>query len=171
MTELEKRTKFKELMLQLDVYYSNFKFFENEERDKLKLQVWYKALQVIPSERLEYVVNDYCIHNVFAPNSPTSLIEHYRNIIQKSFKPAEEVFEKLIKLFDEQARYSVAELIKGYEHVGNYYVVKVLERMKSDFEMYAKGNKPVQFLKKDFCDIYNEVIKSEVETEKLKLGE
>lgn len=168
MSEIELRNKFKELMFTLDVYYTHFKFFDDtEERVKAKLRVWYESLKAIPSDRLEYVVHDYCKNNVYPPTSPTSLIDHYKSLVLNYYPNAEEEFEKLIQRYRYDVKFDLKLLHKKYNRYP--YIQKTIERMQSDFESFKSGQKELQYLKLEFVKTYNIVIQEQVEEEKLKL--
>lgn len=61
----------------LNAYYVNFKFDIN---DKLAQQIWYQALSEIDNESFELLVTDYAKNNVYAPQSPTHLLEWFDKI-------------------------------------------------------------------------------------------
>lgn len=61
----------------LNAYYVNFKFDIN---DKLAQQIWYQALSDIDDKSFEIIVADYCKNNIYAPQSPTHLLEWFGKI-------------------------------------------------------------------------------------------
>ena len=73
------KQKFIESMEYLGKYYLNFKA---DFTDPLVQRVWFDSLKQINIHDLEFVVKDYCSKNTFAPQSPTSLLEHYNKIFE-----------------------------------------------------------------------------------------
>jgi len=158
------------IMARLVAYYDRFEFplMPNGEMENMKFNVWRDALSIIPSDRLEYVIKDYCTKNVYAPTSPTSLIEHYRSIILNYYPSAEIEFEKFI----ERVRlngYDLEKHIQGYHRYP--YIQETLRRLKSDFEVWRLDKKQLPFFKNRFIDHYNKIIQDNVNEERLKIGE
>lgn len=62
----------------LNAYYVNFKF---DIDDKLAQKIWYQALSVIDDKSFELTIIDYCKNNVYAPQSPTHLLEWFDKLV------------------------------------------------------------------------------------------
>jgi len=61
----------------LNAYYTNFNFNIN---DDLKLKVWYDVFISFDDTTFTNLVKSYCVHNIYAPQSPTHLFEYAKTV-------------------------------------------------------------------------------------------
>lgn len=73
------KKKFIESMEYLAKYYINFKADFN---DPVVQRIWFNSLKQINPNDIEFVVVDYCRKNVYPPQSPTHLLEHYNKLFE-----------------------------------------------------------------------------------------
>lgn len=73
-----KKVNFAKGIERLNAYYVNFKV---DLDNQLVLEVWYEALKYIDDESFDKLIKDYCIKNVYAPQSPTHLIEWFDKLV------------------------------------------------------------------------------------------
>lgn|SRR5690554_633495 len=73
------KKKFIESMEYLAKYYINFKADFN---DPIVQRIWFDSLKQINPNDIEFVVVDYCRKNVYPPQSPTHLLEHYNKLLE-----------------------------------------------------------------------------------------
>lgn len=57
----------------LDAYYSNFNF---DLQNEIKAKVWYDKFKALDTNTFTTLIKNYCDRNVYAPQSPTDLLNH-----------------------------------------------------------------------------------------------
>lgn len=80
---MEIKKSFIKSMEYLGKYYINFKV---DFSDQLVQRVWFDSLKHINPSDLEYTVKDYCSKNIYPPQSPTHLLEHYRELSENKIR-------------------------------------------------------------------------------------
>lgn len=73
------KKKFIESMEYLAKYYINFKA---DFTDPVVQRIWFDSLKQINPNDIEFIVVDYCQKNVYPPQSPTHLLEHYNKLFE-----------------------------------------------------------------------------------------
>lgn len=73
------KNKFIQSMEYLAKYYINFKA---DFTDPVVQRIWFDSLKQINPNDIEFVVVDYCQKNVYPPQSPTHLLEHYNKLFE-----------------------------------------------------------------------------------------
>jgi hypothetical protein len=145
----------------IDHYYNNFNFdFTNLN----KLEVWHQALSCIPSDTLQKVVQSYCVSNVYPPSSPTSLIDHYKEMIVNHKEKGEIAFEKLIERIKDNS-YDLDKTLNKYE---KKIVPSIVGVMRSEFKQWLRGENSINYLKRDFVKHYNSMV-VQMDNNQLKL--
>ena len=76
MTIMNKLT-FVKCIEYLNAYYVNLKL---DIDNKLVQQVWFETLKEIDDASFELLVRDYSKNNIFPPQSPTHLLEHFKKM-------------------------------------------------------------------------------------------
>lgn len=73
------KQKFIAAMEYLGKYYINFKA---DFTDPVIQRIWFDNLKQINQNDIEFVVVDYCQKNVYPPQSPTHLLNHYSTLLE-----------------------------------------------------------------------------------------
>lgn len=146
----------------LSAYYTNFKFeLKDDDEPSYQFNVWYDVFKDFDEERLVEAVKSYCKHNVFAPNSPTQILEYIRKKLIESRPTADNAWEiaygssGVIKTCNFNTDRAVKELKKqGYP-----IIAQTVSEMKSQFIGVLTENVP--YLKRDFAKLYKDLLERE----------
>jgi hypothetical protein len=136
----------------LNAYYTNFNFNIN---DDMKLEIWYDIFKETEDTTYTNLVKKYCIDNVYAPQSPTHLLQYAKNILIQNKMTPEAAWEKALGTLRETGY----NFKRTYEKVENTNIVNSLKQMEN--ELKGIMTKDIPFARNHFIDIY----KREVETE------
>lgn len=149
----------------LNAFYVNFKLDTGNE---LVMDVWYNYFKGMQDHDFTNLVNDYMIHNIYPPQSPAHLMEHYRKKLIESQTSAETAWNDLLELRQRSAfkeysavmgvRYLIDEMVEYYNDNGKQAVARTIERLKDDLRFGLDGNKGT-WVKKSFIDVYNQEIR------------
>ena len=81
---------FAEMMETLNAYYVNFKV---DLDNQLVVNVWYRAFENFGDETFKEMILNYCMNNIYAPQSPTHLIQHMKDMVLLREPSGEEAWE------------------------------------------------------------------------------
>lgn len=137
----------------LNAYYTNFNFNIN---DDIKLKVWYDVFINYTDTDYNKLIKSYCIENIYAPQSPTHLLDYAKSLIISSFPSADEAWEHTISLL----RYLSYDFKRFYDKVDSDVISTVIKQMRADFVGLMTDQVP--FVKKTFVKLYNETIQKNV---------
>lgn len=119
----------------LNAYYVNFKV---DLDNKLVQQVWYGALSGIPDEDFEALLIDYAKRNIYPPQSPTHLLEHYKTMFDET---VDSVILELTSLRNEnliqdgsQLRYDYEKMKEKSSQTTQLLIDAYLSRQINDFK-------------------------------------
>lgn len=108
----------------LNAYYTNFKVDLGNE---LVQRIWYDALKHIDDKSFEFLVKDYSKKNIYAPQSPTHLLDYFDNLLELYSK---DLKDKIIKL---ENKYN--ERVYSLEHLEDIIVLnydKAIEEARTN---------------------------------------
>ena len=155
------KTIFSTQLAMLNKYYINFKFDIN---DDMMVRVWYEALKQFDDETFKLIIMEYCTNNIYPPQSPTHLIEHYKLNIVKSELCGEQAFEMMLSDIkkDTWAYYYTRD---QYLQSGNFSKIAIahsIMELDSEIETMRYDSNSVQFVKKQFVTIYEKNLINQV---------
>lgn len=156
------RKTFAEQIAILNAYYVNFRLdIENE----LVLKVWFESVKQFEPNVFKLLVKDYMFNNVYAPQSPASLIEHFRNAMIKNEKSAESALDLVLEKRRNNMRvrkYSATHLIEHFNKEGEVAIANTVMRMKTTFDDNLPDD--MTWVRKEFKEIYEQEIRKVVNT-------
>lgn len=143
----------------LNDYYVNFKFDIN---DNGKLGVWFSVFEVLTDEDFTQLVKNYCVENIYAPQSPTHLFEYAKTLLKREYLENDEAWSYAISLlrslnYDFRGFYAKCE----YSIISS--VVKVLEG-----ELRGVLTESLPFVKKNFVELYRSQLEKQISETVLK---
>jgi hypothetical protein len=143
----------------LSAYYTNFKFeLKDEGEPSYQFNVWYDVFKDFDEERLVEAVKSYCRNNVFAPNSPTQILEYIRKKLIESRPTADNAWEiaygssGVIKT----CNFNIDRAIKELKKQGYPIIAQTVSEMRSQFIGVLTENVP--YLKRDFAKLYKDLL-------------
>ena len=155
---------FAEMMETLNAYYVDFKV---DLDNPLVVSVWYRAFENFDDKTFKDMILNYCTNNIYAPQSPTHLIQAFKDMALLNEPSGEEAWELSYGLLKKN-RYdidvTVEQLVKDNKEV----CANALQEMKSRFRGLMTDDIP--YVRKDFIDIYKRVVTQTV-NQKVLLGD
>ena len=152
----------------LNAFYVNFKLDTSSE---LVMDVWYNFFKEMDDQEFTDLVKHYMIHNIYPPQSPAHLLEHYKKTLIEHSTTAEKAWNDMLELRQKRAfmdynavmgtRYLIEEMIEHFEDNGQPAIARTMERLKDDLRVGVDDNKRT-WVKKAFIDIYNQEVKNVV---------
>lgn len=136
-------------------YYTNFNF---DVSNTDKIAVWYQVFKDLSKEEFQSLIKGYCLNNVYAPTSPTSLIDYYKKTFSDTYDSGEKAFENAL----EHVKDIRWEL---YNIKGNSLLEKAILECKSGFDSLRLDSEQKPFLKKEFVKVYERLVKLEIQKE------
>jgi hypothetical protein len=147
-------------------YYPNFKFEVKDKSDEKKVSyqfnVWYDVFKEFEEELFVKVIETYCRENVYAPQSPSQILEFMREKMITHSKSGEKAWEivygekGVIKECGFNIDKSVSKLLEMNEKV----IAETVSEMKSEFTNLLTEQLP--YVKRNFIKVYQEVLKKYV---------
>lgn len=170
----DKKRKFLNIIMNLLDAYVNWKFIaiDNSGNPTPQLNLWYRMLEHIDIDVLEYVVFDYMKDNIYPPSSPASIIDHYKKLYLSIYSVDENTkFELAREIYKDQRQgdYSVERTCKILDIKGEYITSKAFESVKGRFTPNASVDDIEIWAKKEFIEKYKELNKIDIER-KIKHG-
>lgn len=171
MAETKKLSKvvFAKQMEMMNVYYTNFKFFNGETENEVQLRqtVWYETLQNLDDETFKGLVQSYCTNNIYPPQSPTHLIQHLKDMTLLGELSGDEAWEITYGLLKKN-RYDIENTLDQLKDDGKEACANALKEMRSRFRNLMTDDIP--YVRKDFIEIYKRVV-TQVVNQKVLLGD
>lgn len=143
----------------LNDYYVNFKFDIN---DNNKLGIWYSVFESVDDETFVGLIKEYCKHNIYAPQSPTHLLEFVKTRLMTNFMSSDEAWEYAISLL-RRVGYTFSRF---YEKVEHEVISQSIKAIESDFYNLYTENLP--FVKRSFIKVYEEKLREHVSVSVIK---
>lgn len=106
----------------LSTYYMSFKFWQEDFKEQVELRkkLWYDFLKHISDDEFDLLITDYCKNNVYPPQSPTHLLQHYNALIDLE---VEKTYQEIIRLIDKHDKIEMVDnerrMITDWESVIN----------------------------------------------------
>ena len=84
----------------LSAYYMTFKFWVEEFKgqSEIRKKMWYATFKNMGDDDFVKLVETYCLENIYAPQSPTSILEFAKQKYLENQPQAELEFEKVVEL-------------------------------------------------------------------------
>ena len=150
--------KFLQGLKYLNAYYTNFNFDIN---DNFKIGVWYESFKNMSEESFTKVVKGYCQQNVFAPHSPSHLLDHAKKVMIQNKKTPEEAWELAITILRETG-YDFERTYK----LTNNLITNCIKQMRS--QLQGMLTKDVPFARKQFIELYKREVQQDVDKQTRK---
>lgn len=138
----------------LNAYYANFNFNIN---DDYKIGVWYNIFKGVSNETYTTLIKNYSEKNIYAPQSPTHLLEHVKEAIIES-KPTPEAAWTIAL---DTLRNTGYNFKRTYEKIEDGNIVRTIMELRVDLDGIM--TKDIPFVRNHFIEIYKREIKKEVE--------
>lgn len=155
------KKRFIEGLIYIRDYYTTFNF---DIKSETKVGVWYDVFKNYTDDTFTAIIKSYCRSNVYAPQSPTHLIQHVEQAIEKNTLTPDEAWEigyGAIKSCEFDFR-------RVYNKLENYRAISIsIKQMESTFKNLYTSDVP--FRKRDFIELYKREIKRDTQ-ERALLG-
>jgi len=148
------KTTFLKGLKYLNAYYANFNFNIN---DDYKIGVWYNIFKGVSNETYTTLIKNYSEKNIYAPQSPTHLLEHVKEAIIES-KPTPEAAWTIAL---DTLRSTGYNFKRTYEKIEDGNIVRAIMELRVDLDGIM--TKDIPFVRNHFIEIYKREIKKEVE--------
>ncbi len=155
---------FDQNMAILSVYFNSFEFpiFPNKDNylEQLKYDIWYNAFSEIDDNTFQLLIKAYCSNNVYAPQSPSSILQTYKEVKQSNIMSSEQAWEIVDK--------NLWRGIRGYQTLSNgrqvyhndFYesikehtqIVEVCKEIESSLADITSDSK--SYVRREFMDVY-----------------
>jgi hypothetical protein len=155
---------FASMMETLNAFYVNFKV---DLDNQLVVSVWYEALQNLDDNTFKELIKSYCKSNIYPPQSPTHLIQHYKDMAVLNELSGEEAWEVSYQLLKKN-RFDVEHTADLLIDDGKEACANALKEMRSRFRNLMTDDIP--YVRKDFIEIYKRVV-TQVVNQKVLLGD
>ena len=136
-------------------YYTKFDFdIKNED----KVAVWYEVFQGFEDEKFANLIKSYCVSNQYAPQSPTSIINFYKDTMslgELTGGKAWQIGYEAIKQDGFRPSRTV-ERLKDQHPI----ISKTLDEMKHKF-MDLKTD-DLKWVEKEFVELYDKNLKTQL---------
>lgn len=177
---LSKRA-FEDSMMNLMAYYNGFEFPLKPKTlmETTKYNVWYEVFKDLSDDDMHKVVKSYCTANIYAPSSPTPLIDKIRELRLMCIESAEQAWEIV-----EKNLYKGVKGYQGLDDSGNVVhlnpfmdtmkkypmIMKACTEIMSSLATVTSDNK--SYVRNEFKQVYGRHIDSVVQigSSQLKLG-
>lgn len=140
----------------LNAYYTTFNFNIN---DNMKLEIWYNIFKETEDETYTNLVKKYCVDNIYAPQSPTHLLQYAKDILIQNKTTPEAAWEKALGTLRETGY----DFKRTYEKVQDTNIINSLKQMQN--ELTGVMTKDIPFVRNHFIDIYKREIEREANTQ------
>lgn len=151
------RQTFAKILTLLNEWYLNFKFITDTEKNRTQINLWYAALKSIPDEVAFQVVQDYCMKNIYPPQSPTHILDHYKNLLITQYSSGDKAFELMHQDYTKNYDgYYIDSLIKDYlkSDRSKQAVAETLKETRSEFIEAWRDSSQLVFYRKKFVELY-----------------
>ena len=139
----------------LNAYYTNFNFNIN---DDLKLKVWYDVFTAFDDTTFTNLVKSYCVHNIYAPQSPTHLFEYAKTVEMSKHMNGDSAWDYALSLL-RRINYDFKRFYIDCEYILITDIIKVL---KSELEGIHTDKLP--FVKQKFVALYMDGLKKQADS-------
>lgn len=140
----------------LNAYYSNFNFDIN---DDFKISVWYNTFKHIDGDSYSALVKAYCEQSIYAPQSPTHLLEFARTLTIGQHMNSDNAWDyalSILRAYNYDFRHFYNKCEYGI-------ISDTIKQIQGDFVGLLTEHLP--FVKKHFVEVYHTKIKQHVDTQ------
>lgn len=145
----------------LSAYYMTFKFWQEEFQGQIEIRkrMWYSTFKNMSDGLFVKLIERYCNENIYAPQSPSHILEFSKQQLSLQQGKADEEFEKVREL---NRRYSLRINYNTiYAKIDNPITVKLVKAMFEDFINMGEDN--ADFVRKRFIEKYNDLTREEAQ--------
>lgn len=137
-------------------YYTKFDFdISNTE----KVGVWYQVFEGFDDTMFSNLVKSYCVSNQYAPQSPTSIINFYKDTMSLGELTADEAWQigyNAVKEDGFRLKHTIDRLNTKYPQIS-----RTLEEIKYKFIDLKTDD--VKFVSYKFIEVYNKNLKQHLD--------
>jgi hypothetical protein len=153
--------RFLKILGYLTAYYNTFKFdlVDDKGQPSFQFKVWYDVFKEFDEDMVVMAVQAYCRSNIYAPQSPTSILHYMKERLTKKMMSGEEAWETVHKVLT-QGGYHYAREIKTAYEVKEPVLYATYERLRNRFDGLLTADVP--YVRKDFIETYNALMKDHV---------
>lgn len=168
----EKLYDFMEVILILKEAYMNFDFelIDRNKQPTRRLNLWYSVLGHINNKTLEYVILDYIRNEIYPPQSPAHILNHYKKTYMKLLPNENEVFDYCLDIWRNKARYVMSKTLELLEKDNKYIEAKAFKMIESKLyrgHLTETTENIETWARKDFNEIYKNLLERDIQ-EKMK---
>lgn len=149
------KTTFLKGLKYMNAYYASFNFNIN---DDYKIGVWYNIFKEVNNETYTGLIKNYCEKNIYAPQSPTHLLEYAKDIMIQNKLTAEEAWERAVT----SLRNTGYNFKRSYTEL-DQTTVNSIKQMEA--ELTGILTKDMPYARNHFIEIYKREARKEVEQE------
>ena len=144
----------------LSAYFLSFKFWQEDYKgqSEIRKKMWYETFKNMTDDSFVKLIEKYCLENVYAPQSPTNILEFAKQKLLASQPQAELEFEKVVEL---NKRYSIRineDVIMA--KLDSNITKSVVKAYRNDFINLGDDNR--DSVKRRFVEQFNRVLKDTV---------
>jgi len=166
----------------LSTYYSSFKFWEEDFKGQVELRksLWYNVFKNYDDETFIKLIEQYCLSNIYAPQSPTHLLQFFNDkTFEKHQGKIEEAWSLIISLIK---RHGMGNKTIYNHEINDFVTYNPIEKHLQDhadkniYESYKMvksrltnlndSNEP--FVRKEFVEIYESLLKRQIQETVIK---
>jgi hypothetical protein len=144
--------RFMKVIAYVSAWYQSFKFdLADGDEPSFQFKVWYDAFKEFDGDTLAEYVKGYCRENVYAPQSPASILEYIRGKVVAQLGSSAEAWDLVYKTIHEM-NYRLGKVEKRLVALGRPEVAKSYAEMQDRFYGLLKDDIP--YVRKEFMEIY-----------------
>jgi hypothetical protein len=145
----------------LSAYYMTFKFWQEdfEGQKEVRKRMWYGTFKNMSDVTFTKLIERYCTENIYAPQSPSSILEFAKVKLLEKQPKADSEFDYVIELNKKYSLYR--NLDTCMTKIDNEITRKVTKALLRRFYNVGEDNR--EELRKDFVKRYNEYLKDDVQ--------
>lgn len=158
----QKQKDFMKIILVLKEFYINNFDFELVNRDgkpTRRLDLWFQVLGDMDMKTLEFVIYDYVKSNIYPPNSPAHILEHYKSMYLSLQSSADVAYQEVLETWRDRKR---GNYDKGLtlKHLSGA-TAKTFETVQGYFISGATTESLETWARKEFVANYDNVLETE----------
>ncbi len=145
----------------LSAYYMTFKFWVEEfnGQTEVRKRMWYGTFKNMSDGTFTKLIERYCTENIYAPQSPSSILEFAKVKILENQPKADVEFDLVIELNKRYGFYRNENTCMA--KIPNATTRSVVKSLITRF--YDVGDETREKLRKDFTERFNAQIKDDVQ--------
>lgn len=103
----QKQKDFMKIILVLKEFYINnfeFSLVDANGKPTRRLELWFQVLGDMDMKVLEFVILDYVKSNIYPPNSPAHILEHYKKMVIGLQDSADVAYQNILTVWRDRKR-------------------------------------------------------------------